>query len=73
MSGQRAFGEIMHDFEEVARWLPLIGDGDVKLEVRFGATHGQPPHRESSLLGQRQQRIDVCKCGNARVMHDQPR
>ena len=70
MSGECAFGEDMHGFEEVARGLPTIGERDVKLEVRLGTTHGQPLHLQPGVLGQRQQRVGPCECGSVRVMHD---
>ncbi len=71
LSGERAFGEGMHGFEEVAGGLSPIGDGDVKLEVGLGAAQGHALHRQPGALGQRQQGVSAFECRGARVMHDQ--
>jgi hypothetical protein len=70
MSGERAIGQGTHGFEEVARGLPAIGPGDMKLEVRLGSAHRQPSHREPSLLGQGHQRVGLREFCSALMMDD---
>lgn len=70
MSGERAFGEGAHRFEELARGPAAIGEGNVELEVGLAAAHGQPPHREPGAPREREQRLGAFECGRARVMHD---
>ena len=70
MSVQRALGDRLHGFEEIARWLPLIGERNVNLEMRLGAAHGQTLHCEAGALGLRQQCIDLNEPICASIVHD---
>src|SRR5665647_3206162 len=69
VSGQHAFSEGMHGFEEIARWPLAIGERDVDLEVRLTTAHGQPLDRQSGTLGLRQQDVGTGECRSARMMH----
>lgn len=70
MSGDRAFGEGVHGFEEVARRLAIIGQPDMKLEVRLGAPDGQPPDGEAGAPGELQHFFGTIERRSSRVMHD---
>ena len=69
MSVESALGEGSHDFEEVVRALPAIGEKNVKLEVRLGAAHGEAQYFHLGAPGDREERVDVCERGGF-VMHD---
>jgi len=71
VSGEDAIGEGVHGLEEVARALPLIGERDVKLEVRLDAAHGQAPHFHPGALRDFEQRVGVTERGSSGVMHDE--
>jgi hypothetical protein len=70
VSGERAFCEGVHGFEELARGLPAIGETDVNLEVRLAASQGQPPHFHPGALRDFEQRVGVTERRGAGVMHD---
>ena len=70
MSGQRALGDCMHGFEEMARWLPLIGEGEVNLEMRLGAAHGQSLDDQPGAPSLRQQHVGIAERRIAPIMHD---
>jgi hypothetical protein len=71
VSGERAFGEGVHGFEEIARRLPAIGERDVKLEIRLGVAHGEPPHGEPRAIGEREQRFGALQRLSAFIMDRQ--
>ncbi len=71
MSVQRAPGDRLHGFEEAARWLRLIGKGDVHLEMGFGAAHGQTLDDQSGSSGFCQQRIGASERRGAAIVHDE--
>ena len=70
MSVQRALGDRLYGFEDVARWLPLIGQGDVNLEMRLGAAHGQSLDRHSGAPGLCQQHIGTSERSSVAIVHD---
>jgi len=70
VSGERAFGEGVDRFEELARGLAAIGERKVKLEVRLGAAHGEPPNDQPGALGEREQLVGVHERRSVGVMHD---
>jgi hypothetical protein len=72
MSVQHALSDRLDGFEEAARWLLLIGQGDVKLEVRLGAADRQAHNNQSGASSDFQQCLGLCERGSASVMDDDP-
>lgn len=71
MSVQRALDDSLNGFEEDARWLLLIGDGNVSLEMGLGSAHGQTLDHQFGAPGFRQQRIGANKRRGVAIVHDE--
>jgi len=71
VSGERAFGQGLYVFKEVARRLPAIGQANVKLKVRLGTTHGKPDCREPGAPGDGEEGVGALESRRAVVMNDE--
>jgi len=70
MSLQRVYGNCFHGLEEAARWLPLVGQGDMNLEMGLGTPQGEALDIKAIAMRLRQQYTGKRSGGRVAGVHD---